>query len=220
MNSKTSIPNPLPRKERERLARRQAILRAARQVFAEKGYTLATLDEIAERAEFGKGTLYNYFDSKEGLFTAAMASLLEDIRDIADQIGGDELGLRESLVEWAGRVIGYYHDNQAFCRMLMRDKFSAQPDSATCHMEAAHERMTMISEPLVPLIEAAIRRKQIRDGDPEIVTTMFVGLVHHYIMHVTTQTFDGAPKDVAGQAELIVSIFYDGVALRDDKGAV
>ncbi|MEL6613746.1 MAG: helix-turn-helix domain-containing protein, partial [Bacteroidota bacterium] len=50
----------LSRRERERLARRAAMLDAATALFAEKGYASATLDEVAERAEFGKGTLYNY----------------------------------------------------------------------------------------------------------------------------------------------------------------
>ncbi|TKX68113.1 TetR/AcrR family transcriptional regulator, partial [Halorubrum sp. GN11_10-6_MGM] len=61
----------LSRRERERRRRRQAMLDAARAVFAEEGYADATLDEIAERAEFGKGTLYNYFEGgKEELFLA------------------------------------------------------------------------------------------------------------------------------------------------------
>ncbi|NNE70602.1 MAG: helix-turn-helix transcriptional regulator, partial [Rhodothermales bacterium] len=47
------------RRERERLARRREILDAARTVFAERGFVGATLEEIASRAEFGKGTLYN-----------------------------------------------------------------------------------------------------------------------------------------------------------------
>ncbi|NIR53108.1 helix-turn-helix transcriptional regulator, partial [candidate division KSB1 bacterium] len=37
----------LPRKERERLARREEILDAARKVFSERGFERATLDEIA-----------------------------------------------------------------------------------------------------------------------------------------------------------------------------
>ena len=41
------------------------MLDAALAVFAEKGYDGATLDEVAERAEFGKGTLYNYFPTSK-----------------------------------------------------------------------------------------------------------------------------------------------------------
>ncbi|MGB1376015.1 MAG: TetR/AcrR family transcriptional regulator, partial [Rhodothermales bacterium] len=53
--------DPLTRRERERLVRRHEMLRAAQEVFAEKGYNSATLEEVATRAEYGKGTLYNYF---------------------------------------------------------------------------------------------------------------------------------------------------------------
>ena len=48
------------RKERERRDRINTILVAARDLFFEKGYR-ATMDEIAERAEISKGTLYIYF---------------------------------------------------------------------------------------------------------------------------------------------------------------
>ena len=58
----------LKRRDREKIARRNDILDAALSVFAKKTYESATLDEIAERAEYGKGTLYNYFKGKEDIF--------------------------------------------------------------------------------------------------------------------------------------------------------
>ncbi|NNE46513.1 MAG: TetR family transcriptional regulator, partial [Rhodothermales bacterium] len=48
-------PLSMSRKERERLSRRTAMLEAAQSVFAERGFGQSTLDEIASRAEFGKG---------------------------------------------------------------------------------------------------------------------------------------------------------------------
>ena len=51
----------LSRRDREKLFKRSEILLSAQEVFAEKGFAQATLEEIATRAEFGKGTLYNYF---------------------------------------------------------------------------------------------------------------------------------------------------------------
>ena len=52
------------------------VLDAARTVFAEKGYADATLEEIAQRAEFGKGTLYNYFEGgKEEILFAVFDDL-------------------------------------------------------------------------------------------------------------------------------------------------
>lgn len=55
------------RKERERNLRREDILTAAERVFAGKGIVASTIDDIAREAELGKGTLYNYFPSKEAI---------------------------------------------------------------------------------------------------------------------------------------------------------
>ena len=82
-----SEPSALPRRERDRraaparaarkpararkiepAARRQAILDAALDVFAERGFEAARLDDVAGRAGVAKGTLYLYFRDKEALF--------------------------------------------------------------------------------------------------------------------------------------------------------
>ncbi len=54
----------------DREERRQALAAAATEVFAEKGYAGARIADVAERAGVGKGTVYEYFRSKEELFFA------------------------------------------------------------------------------------------------------------------------------------------------------
>lgn len=61
------------RREREREERRTQILDAAQQVFHDRGVELATMDEVAEAAQLGKGTLYNYFRKKEDLLGGVAA---------------------------------------------------------------------------------------------------------------------------------------------------
>ncbi len=58
------------RKEREKEQRREAIIDSAEKVFFKKGFSAATMDEVAELAELSKGTLYLYFKSKEDLLLA------------------------------------------------------------------------------------------------------------------------------------------------------
>ncbi len=55
------------RKERERLFRQNTIISAAEKVFMSKGFENATMDDIALEAEFSKGALYTYFQSKNEL---------------------------------------------------------------------------------------------------------------------------------------------------------
>lgn len=65
------------RREREKEGRRRSILKAAREAFFEHGFQHVTVDDIAERAEVSKGTVYLYFESKE----AILAHLLLDALD-------------------------------------------------------------------------------------------------------------------------------------------
>jgi len=52
---------------------RQRILRSAREIFFRDGFADTNLDEVAARAEVGKGTLYRHFESKAELFVAVLA---------------------------------------------------------------------------------------------------------------------------------------------------
>ncbi len=58
------------RRAREKEQRRNFIIDAAEQVFFTKGISAATMDDVAEKAELSKGTLYLYFSSKEQLYLA------------------------------------------------------------------------------------------------------------------------------------------------------
>ncbi len=53
---------------------RQRLLQAAREIFFRDGFVEASLDEIATRAEVGKGTLYRQFESKAELYVAVLAA--------------------------------------------------------------------------------------------------------------------------------------------------
>jgi AcrR family transcriptional regulator len=68
------------RKQQERQARRRRIQRAAREVFAERGYAKTSIEQIARQASLSVGAIYLYFRSKEDLYV----SLLEDTLQVFD----------------------------------------------------------------------------------------------------------------------------------------
>lgn len=65
------------RRARRAAARRNQILDAAAEVFAEKGFARATTKEIADRADVSEGTIYNYFAAKEDLLIGIVGRLAE-----------------------------------------------------------------------------------------------------------------------------------------------
>ncbi len=87
------------RKERERRMRRDMILRASEEVFFEKGLRAATLDDVAERAEVSKGTIYLYFASKEDLYyslmTRGLSMLLATFEEARPDMSDPKTALRQ-----------------------------------------------------------------------------------------------------------------------------
>jgi AcrR family transcriptional regulator len=73
--------------------RKKAILAAAAQVFAAKGYAATRIIDVARAAQVGKGTIYEYFSSKETLFFAVfeemMASAERTIAMATQALSGD-----------------------------------------------------------------------------------------------------------------------------------
>ena len=64
------------RSDRRKRRNRQALIEAGYHVMAEKGIDAATMSEIAERADVGAGTVYNYFASKDDLATRVMEQVM------------------------------------------------------------------------------------------------------------------------------------------------
>src|SRR4051794_5395895 len=71
-----------------RAVREEQMLEVAGEVFAERGFHAASMDDIAERADISKPMLYAYFGSKEGLYSAYM-----------DRIGSSLLAAMDEAVD-------------------------------------------------------------------------------------------------------------------------
>lgn len=96
------------RREEKAAQNREVVLSTARQVFAERGYAAATLDQIAEAAGFSKGVMYSQFDSKADLFLNVLERRVDEraahnrrrARDVDSAMELDQLvdGFVESMV--------------------------------------------------------------------------------------------------------------------------
>ena len=84
---------------------RSRILDGAGQVFAEKGYHEATMDEAAKQLGVSKGALYLYFSSKEELFEALCRKAPSAFKDILHSTFNDLQNPLESAAEFFDRMM-------------------------------------------------------------------------------------------------------------------
>ena len=66
-------------KNTKKSSKRERIIESGMLLFAEHGYHSVSMDDVAQTASVAKGTLYNYFASKEDLFISIVCSKLEEL---------------------------------------------------------------------------------------------------------------------------------------------
>lgn len=214
---------PLSRRERERQSRREAMLDAARVVFAEKGYEAARLDEIADRAEFGKGTLYNYFEGgKVELLFAIVEHELDDVRAVIEHaIARDHASgrpVRDVLSDLIADLVDrIQRGREAFLivtKELPRILFSSDREQAL----RLHEMYVRTVDALVPMLEAAMDSGAMRRIDPRAAAHLVFDNVRGVLL--ATVMHDGCPMsgadaipfpDPALAADVVATVLLDGL---------
>lgn len=157
------------------------LLDAARAVFAERGFTKATMDAIAERADSTKPTLYAHFGDKEALYRATIAREAAAVRRwvLAAGEAGDP-----APVEYQVRV----------SVMAMFHYAAAQPDGFRMLFDATVDTMSLerreLAESVIDRVAAQIRgflTAHDRKAGPsvELLASMLVGLVGWAAIHVS-----------------------------------
>ena len=99
---------------------RTRILTAANQVFGEKGYRQATMDDVAKKLGVSKGALYLYFASKEELFEAIAQAEPLAFKEILYSTFGENKNPLESASEFFDKMLKRYGSNSG----LSFEKFS------------------------------------------------------------------------------------------------
>ena len=140
----------ISRKEREKLARRELIIDTAEELFSQKGFDGATMDEVAERAELGKGTLYLHFKSKSSIFLAICergSSLLNKrmSKVLTEDISGVQMVKRLGFayLEFIKRYPIYYSAFTFYETLLNDENLSQSKLAAKCE-DHAREAMAYI----------------------------------------------------------------------------
>ncbi|MBN1848576.1 MAG: TetR/AcrR family transcriptional regulator [Deltaproteobacteria bacterium] len=99
------------RRKREKLERKQTILKAALSVYEAEGYLATTMEKIAERAELSKATLYLYFKTKDEIFVHVIGANLRNFSELLEDLYRRRINIGEPLLESFWDVFKQYYDD-------------------------------------------------------------------------------------------------------------
>lgn len=100
---------------------RSRILRAALDEFSEKGFHASTIDSIAERAGIAKGTVYRYFNTKEGLFNALKEDTITEFVELARQDLSREEDILKIIESVIKMYLSFFEKNSAFFKVIIQE---------------------------------------------------------------------------------------------------
>ena len=128
MNGQTKIDDlrAETRGERKKRRNRQALVAAAYAVMAKKGIDAATMAEIADLADVGAGTMYNYFDSKDELAVAVLELVMDRLAQRIEAVMKPRL---QTIAEKTG-VIGDIRGRGAMIAVEIVKPGTDEPDAA------------------------------------------------------------------------------------------
>jgi AcrR family transcriptional regulator len=169
------------RRLRQQDISRTQLLDAAEEVFGRKGFHDAALKEIAELAEFAVGSVYSFFDSKDDLFRQIFLrrgeEFMPQLHALIGDTSADPVTQLHALVDFE---VGFFRAHPHFGRLYLRYA-SATSGSADREIDMV---MSERYDESMRLQAALFRRGQragvFRDGDPEVLSRLFSGLVSGY----------------------------------------
>jgi AcrR family transcriptional regulator len=199
---------------RRKEARPAELLDAALDVFFEKGFSAARLEDIAARAGVSKGTVYLYFSSKEDVFDALVRAIpqanIEQVRALA----GDATIPADQLL---GRVLrfigGLIRDPRMikFPRLIVGEAGNF-PKLAETYKREVISRGSAI---LTHIIERGIEEGRLRPVDPQHAAYAAIApLLFTAIWRTTFEQFDATPLDADAFVEQHIETFLRGLSIE------
>jgi len=177
------------KRQRQKIERRDAILAAARKVFAQKGYDGSTVADIAKEAGVAAGTVYLYFASKTDLFAGLNVQLFKVINQA--------LEVAEAPPDLVGstrcRIQGVFEAARQHSDLVRLVFLNPDPRSEVARRlkRADEERLRPLAELLRGGMEAGI----VRSGDAYLLARIINGLVIMGLYQCFVQS-DGRLVDV------------------------
>ena len=99
--------------------RKNAILKAARRLFFDRGFKTVTVDNIAAKAEVSKGSIYLCFESKEEIYAQILISDNIELYERIKNFSRTEASAAQLLLEFARIYVDYFLNNNELFRILM-----------------------------------------------------------------------------------------------------
>ncbi len=200
-----------PGKRQQRADRnRKKLLNAAMRVFSQKGYHKATLDEICKRASLGKGTVYQYFSNKKGLFLGVADSRLTELgSSIAEAVDGieDDVARLQTAIS---AYVQFHAAHRTFYRLLIHEQSSFSNEIRERFRTKYFSHLRTLED----VLRGGMKNGAIKKMSPTGATFALVGMCNATIFR---WLMSKKPYPLKKEIPLVLEIFLRGISRQSNR---
>jgi AcrR family transcriptional regulator len=196
--------------------RRERILAEASELFSSQGFASVAVDDIAAQSHVAKGTIYNYFSSKDVLYSEVIATrllhLISVLRDSCREREDAKLNIRAVSVHLMSFMLKY----PAFFRLWKREEGSVCAD----HSHSLYELRSELHQVLADQLGRGLERREIRHVDPNAAAAHILGAVDGAVYRNVDGSGgpadgNGRPDDASDEREALFEFIWRAIVPMD-----
>jgi AcrR family transcriptional regulator len=164
------------RAKRQRLkpeVRRERLLEAATEVFAERGYEGARVEQIADVAQVSPGLLYRHFEGKQELYEELLLLANQQLLTHLAQAAAPDLPTDQRVLRGVEAFFGFVEGHRNLWRLIMKDV--VEPEIAAIREDVVERSVKMVAT--LASQEADFGGAQPHERELEMVSVIVVGAV-------------------------------------------
>jgi TetR/AcrR family transcriptional regulator len=188
---------------------RRALLDAGARAFAERGYHQTPIDSVSALAGVAKGTIYNYFSSKQELLHALVKEACQLAADAAGATP-NTAPTRARLEAFVGANLTWARERQSLALLFARELLAGDAETKSLIRRAAAPCV----EKLAAILEDGIDRGEIDPlAQPEALAMTFMALTNMLLLQSWEARLEWPPVQLPAAA---AGLFLHGVGARGD----
>lgn len=185
--------------------KREIIVNSAIEIFLQKGFENTTVSEIARHSGIGKGTVYEYFKSKDELILSCVSVMLDYFNKGFIEIMSKEMPFREKLCEYFKHADELTAQASGSISLLIKN-----PSETLFSMhEMIDKQRIYIKNQLEVIIQKAIENKEIRNDISLDTLSSYIQMSILRILHANTT--ENHSENVIDE---MLSIIFEGVGSK------
>lgn len=186
---------------------RRSILSAALDLVEKEGLSKCTMDKVAEKAEFAKGTLYLYFKNKKALLDSLIEFCFEPLEEISREIIASDISPTEKLNKCILATAQFVHERREIFRELADQTFRPIYDDYV-DKQSWFWRVVKL---YAGIIEAGIEKGEMRPVNSEKAAAYLIGAFDVMIADIVIlNDYENAEE----AAKISTDIFINGIVLQ------